>query len=79
MPSAVLKTQQLPPGGKVNKPKETTVETPIAPWDEDSDPCLCGVPNCRGHEIINGEIHIPNHPTLGYVILSRNLSPKAGA
>jgi hypothetical protein len=63
----------------VNKPPSETVETPIAPWDEDSDPCLCGVSNCRGHEMIGGEIHIPNHPTLGYVILTRNPLPKAAA
>jgi hypothetical protein len=70
-PQPCLKHNSCLPEVKMNKP--------IAPWDQDSEPCLCGVPNCRGHEIINGEIHIPNHPTLGNVILSRNLSPKAGA
>jgi hypothetical protein len=30
--------------------------------------CLCGVPNCKGHELINGKIEIPNHP-LGHVII----------
>lgn len=30
--------------------------------------CLCGVPNCNGHELIDGKIEIPNHP-LGHVII----------
>jgi hypothetical protein len=78
-PQPCLKHNSCLPEIKMNKPNETAVKAPIAPWDQASEPCLCGVPDCRGHEIINGEIHIPNHPTLGRVILSRNLSPKAGA
>lgn len=31
--------------------------------------CMCGVPNCPGHQMVDGEIHIPNHPKLGYVIV----------
>lgn len=30
--------------------------------------CLCGIPNCHGHEMIDGKIEIPNHP-LGHVIV----------
>jgi hypothetical protein len=78
-PQPCLKHNSCLPEIKMNKSNETAVKVPIAPWDQASEPCLCGVPDCRGHEIINGEIHIPNHPTLGHVILSRNLSPKAGA
>lgn len=35
---------------------------------EETSDCLCGVPNCKGHEMVDGEIHIPDHP-LGYLIL----------
>jgi hypothetical protein len=30
--------------------------------------CLCGVLSCKGHEEIDGAIHIPNHPT-GYILI----------
>lgn len=24
--------------------------------------CLCGVPDCPGHEVVEGKISIPHHP-----------------
>ena len=38
-----------------------------APLDLSDLSCFCGIPNCHGHEMIDGEIHIPNHP-LGYLV-----------
>lgn len=36
--------------------------------------CLCGVPNCAGHQMIDGKIDIPNHP-LGHVVVYRGDKP----
>lgn len=39
----------------------------VSPWAPGE--CLCGIPNCAGHQAANGEIHMPDHP-LGYLIVS---------
>jgi hypothetical protein len=36
--------------------------------------CLCGVPKCNGHEMIDGKSEIPNHP-LGHVIIHEGSQP----
>jgi hypothetical protein len=47
----------------------TAVLEPKIGKDPGDAGCMCGVPNCQGHEMINGEIHIPNHPKLGHVVI----------
>jgi hypothetical protein len=51
-----------------------------APEDNDGSPwapgeCLCGIPNCAGHQAVKGEIHMPNHP-LGYLIITVPDTPR---
>jgi hypothetical protein len=55
----------LQPGEAESLPQEPPVnnESPF-----EAGECLCGVPNCSGHQMIDGKIEIPNHP-LGHVIL----------
>ena len=46
---------------KSTKVKKTSAdESPLKPGD-----CLCGIPNCPGHEIINGDVTVRNHPVHG--------------
>ena len=58
-------TRQLLP----NKPQDDNV-SPWAPGE-----CLCGIPNCAGHQAKNGEIHMPNHP-LGYLVMKVPVKPR---
>jgi hypothetical protein len=53
------------PGEAESLPQEPPVnnESPFETGD-----CLYGVPNCKGHEMIDGKIEIPNHPP-GHVII----------
>jgi len=37
----------------------------VSPWKPGE--CLCGVPNCAGHEVVDGKILIIGRPTLGDV------------
>jgi hypothetical protein len=30
--------------------------------------CLCGVPNCNGHEMIDAKIEIPSHPLASHSV-----------
>jgi hypothetical protein len=52
-------------------PQEPPVQSE-SPFEEGD--CLCGVANCKGHEMIDGEIEIPNHP-LGHVIIQEGSKP----
>ena len=43
------------------------VETLEAPQETDvnnsnSQSCKCGIPNCPGHEIVDGHVILQNHP-----------------
>lgn len=45
----------------------------VSPWAPGE--CLCGIPNCAGHQAVNGEIHMPSHP-LGYLIVTVPDTPR---
>lgn len=32
--------------------------------DKEEGGCLCGIPNCPGHELVDGKINIKGHPTI---------------
>lgn len=36
--------------------------------------CKCGVPNCPGHQVVDGKVDIPDHP-LGHLVMT---VPKKG-
>ena len=36
-----------------------------SPWKPGE--CLCGIPNCAGHKVVDGKILLEGHPTLGAV------------
>jgi hypothetical protein len=31
--------------------------------------CLCGIPNCKGHEVIDGKLTIKDHPVYGTTVV----------
>ena len=35
----------------------------VSPWQPGE--CLCGIPNCVGHRVVNGKILVKGHPALG--------------
>lgn len=51
----------------------TVQDDAVSPWAPGE--CLCGIPNCAGHQAVNGEIHMPNHP-LGYLIVTVPGTPR---
>lgn len=49
-------------------------DEPMTTTGSESSRCLCGVPSCPGHQMVEGEIHIPDHP-LGYLIVHQGNLP----
>jgi hypothetical protein len=59
----------MSPTAILEAPQE--IETSTA----ENEGCLCGVPYCPGHPMIDGRIVIDDHPILGRVIIQSRLRP----